>query len=167
MAFEGFITSILKWVDFPVLISTILGGIIVWRLAESSKKGKLKIFIIENQSSGVYPSETGGFMETTNLEDDRIAHFHIRLILQVYNSADYVKIARRINFQLTYTDKRKEVLPAYQGTDKLISLNFEPKKLEEMVFDTSISKESYLQMRQLSIIYINESGRTKKVRVDY
>jgi hypothetical protein len=61
---KDFLEGILKWIDFPVLISTVVGGIIIWILSESSRKGKLKIFITEKKAIGSYRDESGNFQRS-------------------------------------------------------------------------------------------------------
>ena len=161
------VTSLLGWVDFPVLVSTILGGVIIWILSESSKQGKLKVFITEKKVLGIYSSETGGNHETNDLNDTRITDVYLWLALDVYNSAHHVKIARKIQFEITFRAGEREITRANRGSNTITSLNFEPKKLELFHFNTKFSKNSYSMMRSLHLTFIDEKDKIKKIPVHF
>lgn len=159
--------NILDWIDFPTLIATIMGGIIIWKLSESSKKGKLKIFTNEQKILGVYPNDSGGSHETTNLQDPLITHYYLWLDLDIYNSADHVKIGRSLSFRIKYSDNTFTDVKVYRENNLITSLNFEPKVLEQVYFNTTITKAQYSDIKKIILQLIDEKGRNKNYSVTF
>ena len=160
------IEKILQWVDFPVLISTVVGGVILWILSESSKKGKLRTFITQRKVIGSFRDQNGDFKEITDLSDPRITSVYIWLAIDAYNAASYVKIARNIAFKITYKDRKNESLPVYRGGNEISSLNFEPKKLELLHLNTTIPNEKFSNIKRLELTYINEVNKLRVLRIN-
>jgi len=149
-----------SWFDLSTFISTVIGGLLVLWFTYFTQIGKLHFFVRKRIFSFKKRINTQLVNVNPNPDDNEIISA-MWLAVDVYNSSNFVLIARDVKLRIITANKTFTV-GVFSGKDEITSLNFSPKNVKVLHLFASINEQINLKNEaNISLIYKNAKGKEK------